>query len=115
MAVDRIYLKGGPCDGKTVSADEIKGGLVATIACGGGFYVLDNGKTRPNGDVIFRYYGKTKPGPPSTTIGHDAHALRGWGHLRRTVNHELPTALRKTNKLTRATLRHLHRHRRVKG
>jgi hypothetical protein len=115
VAVDSIYLQGGPCNGRTVSADRIVGGLVAYIACGGGYYVLADGKHRPNGDVIFGYYGKSKPAPPSTTIGHDAHALRGWGHLRRTVNHELPTALRKTNKLTRATLRHLHRHRRVKG
>jgi hypothetical protein len=115
VAADSIYLQGGPCNGRTVSADQIVGGAVAYIACGGGYYVVGDGKRRPNGDLIFAYSGKAKPGPPSTTIGHDARALQGWGDLRRTINQGLPTALRRTDKLTRASLRQARRHRRVRG
>ena len=40
MAVSNVYLDGGPCDGRTVSASQIVGGLTAYIKCGGGYYVL---------------------------------------------------------------------------
>lgn len=115
MATTQIYLQGGPCDGKTVSADQITGGLVGYIKCGGGYYTQADGKTRANGDPIFGYYGKQQPQETVTTLGHDAKALQGWGDLRRTMNHALPTALRRTNKLTSASLRQVRRHRRVRG
>ena len=106
-----IYLKGGPCDGKTVSADQIHGGLVAYIACGGGFYT-DAGTQRPDGDEIFSYAGKTAPGPP----GDDGtpHTHSGWQSLRKTVNHHGPKALHDAHNTTNAALRNLARARKVR-
>jgi hypothetical protein len=118
VADSRIYLSGGPCDGRTVSASQIQGGLVGYIACGGGYYVLDGGRTRPNGDTIFKYSGTTQPGPPGGSPsgpGVAPQAHQGWGGLRRSVNRELPTALRTISRYQQAALRELAHRRRVKG
>lgn len=114
MAVSSIYLQGGPCDGRTVSANRIVGGVVAYIACGGGFYVLDDGKHRPNGDVIFKYSGKTQPGPPPGPGLDATQALKGWKALRKSVNKGMPQALNYAQRGNHAALRSLSRARKVK-
>lgn len=113
MAASNVYLEGGPCDGRTVSANKIVGGLTAYIKCGGGYYVLDDGVTRPNGDVVFKYAGKTKPEPPSGGGVHDSHALHGWNDLRRVVNHDTRPALLYSQRTTAAALRRLGHARKV--
>jgi hypothetical protein len=117
VATSRVYLKGGPCDGKTVSANQIVGGLVAYIACGGGYYELDSGQTRPNGDPIFAYSGKTKPQPPSGGGPQNINApkaLHGWKSLRKSVNKSWPKALNYMEHGNNAALRSLGRSPKVK-
>jgi hypothetical protein len=114
VAVSKVYLQGGPCDGKSVSADEIVGGAVGYIACGGGYYTVDTAGRRHNGEVVFDYAGKKKPGPPDGSGVKAARAHGGWADMQRSVNHHLPKSLRNSELLTRAALRSLHRAHRVK-
>jgi len=114
MATSRIYLQGGPCNGRTVSANEIVGGLVAYIKCQDGYYT-DANRKRPNGNEIFSYYGKTKPGGAGDIGGYDSHALKGWSDVRKQINTGLPNALHRTDKLSRAALSQLRRHHKVRG
>jgi hypothetical protein len=116
VADSRIYLSGGPCNGRTVPASEIQGGLVAYIACGGGYYELKGSRRRPNGDLIFSYAGTTAPGPPTGSAsgaGVAPQAHQGWGGLRRSINRDLPTALRVKARYQQAALRELAHRRRV--
>lgn len=110
----QIYLTGGPCNGRTVSSDRIEGDLVAYIPCGGGYYVVDGTKRRPNGDLIFRYWGTTKPGPPAGPGLNAVQALSGWKALRKSINRGMPDAIRYSQRGTRAALRSLTRARKVK-
>ncbi len=105
MAATRIYLKGGPCNGRTVSADQIVGGLVAYIKCRGGFYTASDGQTRPNGNPIWNYAGKTAPGPPGGSGSGQPHVHKGWHDIRRSVNTNMPHALARAQHLTRQALR----------
>lgn len=114
MPASRIYLSGGPCDGRTVPATQIQGSLVAYIACGGGYYVLNGDKRRPNGDLIFGYAGKTKPGPPQTGTLKAPQALKGWKALRKGYNRELPAAISYMERGNSAALRALARARKVR-
>jgi hypothetical protein len=114
VAASKIYLKGGPCDGKTVSADEIQGGLVAFIACGGGFYTVNNAGKRHNGELIFDYAGKKQPGPPGGGGVNAAKAHGGWAGVRKSVNHHMPASLRASQRSTRAALHTLGRAHRVR-
>lgn len=104
MATSRIYLQGGPCDGRTVSADRIVGGLVGYIRCGGGYYT-DAGKRRRNGNEIFGYSGTTPPQPPSGGGAGEPHVHKGWHALRRSINHNMPKHLERAEELTRKALR----------
>jgi hypothetical protein len=109
-----VYLSGGPCDGKTVSANQIKGGLVAYIACGGGFYTVDpNGKLH-SGDVVFDYAGKTKPQPPAVGAIKAPKAHAGYADLQRSFNKHWHPALDTADRLNRAALRSLGRAHKVK-
>lgn len=114
MASGDIYLQGGPCDGKTVSGNQIVGGLVAYIKCGGGYYVVDDGVTRPNGDLVFKYSGKTQPGPPGGGSVKAPRAHKGWNALRHTFNAEMPKAIRSSQHSTAAALRTLQKARKVR-
>lgn len=114
MASSNVYLQGGPCDGRTVSADRIVGGLVAYIECGGGYYVLADGVTRANGDIVFKWSGKTQPGPPGGSGGGTPHTHAGWNSIRKSVNKHLPRDLRASHRMTSAALRSLSRARRVR-
>lgn len=114
MAVGNVYLKGGPCDGRTVSANQIVGGLVAYIKCGGGYYILDDGVTRPNGDIVFKYSGASPPQPPGGDGVKAPRAHQGWHDLRHSLNTKWPHALRDSERLTRAALRSIGRARRVR-
>jgi hypothetical protein len=105
VATTRIYLKGGPCDGRTVSANQIVGGLVAYIPCGGGYYVASAGKKRPNGNPIWDYSGTTAPTPPSGSGSGQPHVHKGWHDIRRSVNTNMPHALARAQHLTRHALR----------
>lgn len=116
MATSRVYLAGGPCNGRTVSASRIQGGPVGYILCQGHYYVAD-GTTRPNGNAVFRDTGTKPPqetggGGSSGTVGAP-QALGGWQSLRQAVNRGLPEALRKKNRLQQAALRELAQKRRV--
>jgi hypothetical protein len=115
VAASKVYLQGGPCNGRLVSANAIVGGLVAYIKCGGGYYTVDPQGRRHNGHLIFDYAGKEKPGPPGGVLGSDSAALRGWGDLRRQVNTGLPSALNRADRLSQDALRRLRRRRRVRG
>lgn len=116
MATSSVYLSGGPCNGRTVPASEIQGGLVGYILCRGHYY-LDSGRTRPNGNTIFADSGTSAPQPPSggggTSAGVAPQAHQGWGGLRQSLNRDLPTALRAIHRNQQAALRELARRRRV--
>jgi hypothetical protein len=114
VAASRIYLQGGPCNGRTVSADRIVGGLVAYIKCDGGYYVVDPGKHRPNGNLIFKYSGTSAPKPPSGPNPNAPQALKGWKAIRKAVNRGMPSALTYSQRHTSAALRTLHRARKVR-
>lgn len=113
MAADTAYLQGGPCDGQTkkiTSAESDSG----TIACRGGEYLNDNGRQRPNGDIIFKYAGPApKPGGPPPHV-KAARAHHGWADLQGSVNRRWHPALNRSERLTRAALRSLARAHRVK-
>jgi hypothetical protein len=111
----QVYLSGGPCDGKTVSADDIQGGLVGYIACGGGYYTLDSKGKRHDGHAVFDYAGKNKPEPPGGNTAKAPHAHNGWSDLQRSVNRHWPKTLSRMAKLQRESLRSLHKVHRVKG
>jgi hypothetical protein len=113
VAADKVYLKGGPCAGREVSADEIQGGLVAYIECGGGYYVATGDKHKPDGAFIFKYDGKTKPGPPGGKV-RTPHTHKGWHDLRHSVNMNMPHSIRKSQRSTHAALRALARARKVR-
>lgn len=115
MATSSIYLSGGPCNGRTVPASEIQGGLVAYIACGGGYYVNPGTGRRRRGDLIFTWAGTTKPGPPSGGEPTAAHSVKAWGDLRTQVNEKLPAMLHHVEQLRRGSLSRLARRHRVRG
>lgn len=115
MATSHVYLSGGPCNGRTVSTSQIKGGLVGYVLCQGHYYEA-NGKTRRNGDAIFADTGTTAPQPPSP-VSPDAtapHSVKAWGDLRKQVNSSLPAATRKIERLNAGALSALRHRRRVK-
>jgi len=115
VAASTIYLLNGPCNGKFVSANEIVGGLVAYIRCGGGYYVLDDGATHKGADAVFKYAGKTQPGPPGPPAsGIPPHTHKGWSDLQRSVNTNMPQSLSRTSRNARAALRNLAGARRVR-
>jgi hypothetical protein len=97
-----------------VSANEIKGGLVAYIACGGGYYTANTAGKKHKGDPIFDYAGKDKPVPPSLGTVKAPQALRGWHDLRKSVNKKMPAATSYSHRLGRASLRALSRAHKVK-
>lgn len=105
MATTRIYLQGGPCNGRTVSANQIVGGLVAYIKCGGGYYEDKGAGKRRNGNPIWSYAGTTAPAPPGGGGPNEPHVHKGWADLRRSINHRMPIALTKARSLTRQALR----------
>lgn len=115
MATTHIYLKGGPCDGRTVSADRIVGGLVAYIKCNGGIYEDEGAGTRPNGDLIWSYTGTKPPRPPGSGDASEPHVHKGWHDVRRSVNTRMPHSLAKVSHLTRQALRATSKGGRVRG
>lgn len=102
-----VYLSGGPCDGRTVPNTEIQGGLVAYIACGGGYYVLEEGDRRPNGDLIFRWWGTQKPSPPSPKA--TAHVTQAWTRWMRILGHRGPVEHKRIVKAVRRMHRIAHK------
>jgi hypothetical protein len=107
VAASQIYLSGGPCDGKTVSANEITGGLVGYIACGGGYYTANTAGKQHKGDLVFDYAGKTKPSPPSGGGVSAPHVHKGWAALQHSINKKLPHAMNNADKHARDALRSL--------
>jgi hypothetical protein len=112
VAADTAYLQGGPCDGRTrkLSVAESDSG---SLICGGDLYLNDNGKRRPNGDIIFKDAGPA----PSSGGGSDTtapHAHKGWADLQRSVNHKLPAAMSSADKHARDALRSLAKASRVR-
>ena len=115
MATSHVYLQGGPCNGRTVSTSQIQGGLVGYVLCRGHYYE-SNGKHRPNGDEIFADTGTTPPQPPAGPGQVRApHALNAWADLRNVMNSGLPTMVRRSNGLSRATRNLLAKKHRVGG
>jgi hypothetical protein len=116
VATSSVYLSGGPCAGRTVSASQIQGGLVGYVLCQGHYY-LDSGRTRSGGETIFADSGTSPPQAPGGGGGAGAgvapQAHQGWGGLRRAINQELPAALRAINRNQQAALRELAHRRRV--
>jgi hypothetical protein len=113
VAVSQIYLSGGPCDGKTVSANEITGGLVGYIACGGGYYTANTAGRKHSGDLIFNYAGKTKPSPPGGGTVKAPRAHKGWADMQRSVNQHWPAAMRRSEHHLRAAWRSVGKARKV--
>lgn len=114
MATTQIYLQGGPCDGRTVSADQIVGGLVGYIKCGGGYYEDKGAGSRANGNPIWSYAGKSPPQPPGGGTVKAARAHGGWHDVRVSINKHMPAALRSSHRNTQAALRSLSRARKVR-
>ena len=108
-----VYLQGGPCNGKTVPLtpqDADQGQLV----CGGDIYKNPYTGQRRRGLLVFKDAG---PVPTSGGGGSSSHAPRahsGWNDLRRTLNRDMPKALRTSEANTAAALRSLSRARRVR-
>jgi hypothetical protein len=110
------FLKGGPCDGKTVSLTAAEADT-GEIVCGGHLYRNPETGARHNGAIIFNDTG-TAPGPGGVggvTGGETAtHAHKGWNDIQRSVNRNLPTAVSHMARLNRAALRALPRRRKVR-
>lgn len=113
MASSQILLRGGPCDGRIVSADQIQGGLVAYIKCGGHYYV-DSGLTRADGVHIWDDNGTAQPKPPGSGAGGTPHTHKGWSDLRHSVNVNMRKELTAAQHITAQALRSLSRSRKVR-
>jgi hypothetical protein len=117
VATSSVYLSGGPCNGRTVPASEIQGGLVGYILCRGHYY-LDSGRTRPNGNTIFADSGTSAPQPPSgggsTGPGIVPNVYKSWGDLRSAVNRDLPRSFVAINHVMDGTKRKLRHSRKVR-
>lgn len=98
MAAERVYLSGGPCNGRTVPASQIQGGIVGYVACGGGYYLVTGDKRRPNGDLVLTWGGKTKPKPPSGTGANTRNATQAWTRWMRALGHQAPRELKRIHK-----------------
>lgn len=106
MATSRIYLKGGPCNGRTVSADRIVViGAVGYIKCGGGYYADEGAGTRPNGSHIWSYVGTSPLQGPGSGGVNEPHVHSGWRDLRRSVNKTMPHGINRVLALSRQSLR----------
>jgi hypothetical protein len=109
-AQPQAYLKGGPCDGKTVDLTPAEADS-ASIYCKGAWYRNPGTGKRHNGALIFYFAGKAPtPGGPIKA----AKAHHGWADVRKSVNRHMPHALSASQRNTRAALRTLHRARRVR-
>jgi hypothetical protein len=106
----QAYLKGGPCDGKTVDLTPAESDS-ASIYCKGAWYRNPGTGKRHNGALIFEFAGKP-PGPGGPIKAPKAHG--GWSDVRKSVNHRMPKSLRHSQRKTRAALRSLQRARRVR-
>lgn len=112
MATGYAYLQGGKCDGKRhkiTSGEKTYG----SIECKGGLYLITTPPKLHKGDRIFKYIGKAiNPGTSGSISA--PHALKGWQALRKSINRGMPDTLSHSQRLSRATLRTLHRARKVK-
>ena len=114
MATGRVYLSGGPCDGKTKPSTDIKGSLVAYVACGGGYYTVSPTGKRHKGDLIFNYAGTTNPDAPTGPGVNAPQALKGWKAIRKGWNTTLPHSISYMQRNNKAALRSLSRARKVR-
>lgn len=112
----RARLVGGPCAGQTKTLTQAEWDAGETT-CKGSVYVFD-GIKRPAGQLA-RFtvrVGAPPPPPPGGGVsgaGVAPQAYQGWGGLRRSLNQELPAALRAINRNQHAALRELAHRRRV--
>lgn len=106
----QAYLKGGPCDGKTVDLTPAEADS-ASIYCQDAWYRNPGTGKRHDGALIFDFAGKapTTGGPIKAAKAH-----HGWGDVRKSVNKHMPHALSRSQRNSRAALRTLHRARRVR-
>ena len=105
-----VYLKGGPCNGKTrtlTPAEADTGELV----CKSSLYKNPETGAHHNGAIVFDYAG-VAPGQGATVKA--AHAHSGWRDVRHSVNHNMPGALRRSEKHMAAALRSLSHARKVR-
>lgn len=108
MADTVVYLQGGPCDGETRTLKPSPT-PVNQIVCKDGLYVYVYPPKYHNGDVIFTYQG-VAPKQGSNT----AHLHSGWSALRTSLNHNMPSALRDSRRMTGEALRTIARARKVR-
>ena len=108
--ITQYVLKGGPCDGKigTMSPEVEQSGQ---LTCQDHVYKrtgqLSSGVPRE----IFQDHGAVPKPKQSVSTPHAHH---GWQSLRKSINHTMPSALRKASKSQAAALRSLGRASRVR-
>lgn len=109
--VTGYILKGGPCDGnKGELTPEIE--QSGQLTCQNHVYKITSPVQNDGGREVFRDAGAV---PKQQTGVKAAAAHSGWGDIRKSVNHRMPDALRKSQHNTQAALRSLHRGRKVRG
>ena len=93
-----------------MTLDELAAG---EIDCKGGIYKPAKPPKLHNSDPVFTYRGLVNPPPPSQNL-KAPHALGGWKQLRKSINHGMPDTLAHSQHVNAATLRTLHRARKVR-
>lgn len=110
MALGVVYLKDGPCDGRTHTLTNAEA-KANQVVCKGWLYQFSPAAGLHDGDEIFIATGPyVAPGK----IGKAAHAHGGWNDLRRAFNHTMPASLRSVKRANRAALRSVARARKVR-
>lgn len=106
------YFEGGPCNGLTVALTDAEYAAGDTSVCQGIVYRRTDPPKLHSGALIYKSTGKQQPG--TATQPKAAHLHHGWADLRRSINHNMPAALRRSHKSLSAGLRHVERASRVK-
>ncbi len=112
QATAKVYLEGGPCDGKTVKVAASSVGLYP-VTCKNHLYVVTDPIQHHNGATVYKDTGAIPPAPvPGVLVAPDA--LKGWKALRKSINKGMPETLNRAQRVNRETLRIIGKIRKVK-
>jgi len=113
VATHRVYLKNGPCDGTVKSISDAEWNAGST-QCKGETYNFDGSHHTVAGvslaEFAFEPGHAPAPGGGSTA----PHAHHGWSDLRHSINRNMPGALSRSQRNTRAALTELGQARKVR-
>jgi hypothetical protein len=113
VATHRVYLKDGPCAGtvKTITQAEWD---AASTQCKGETYTFDGATHLVNGVRLAEFVFEPGHAPPPGGGSTAPHAHHGWADLRHSINHNMPGALSRSQRNTKAALTELGRARKVR-